>query len=858
MSQGLARFKVIGQLGRGGMAEVYICRLQGIGGFEKEVVVKRIVPERADDPDFLKMFLDEARVGANLNHPNIVQVFEIGEDDGLPYIAMEYVKGVTLGMIIRQLRHKKGLVHYGHAARMIAGICEGLDYAHNAVNADGEPLRLVHRDVSPGNIVISREGVPKLLDFGVAKAAGRLSETQAGTIKGKIAYMAPEQVSQGTLDHRADIFSLGVCLYELTVGRNPFRGPDQNDVAVLKNVIHGVFLKPSQVIPDYPPALEQIVLHAIEQDVHKRCVSARDLRDRLEGFLASSDQYTSTNRSVAIWLRDLFTDFNQLTTTGSLQAFTGTPQTGRGDPKGLFSTGTQTPSGPSTSSPSSSTRQLRKSSPEFAQITGGEEQRTSPAPAPMLLEPKGSGWKWGALAVVALVAAGVWWTSMRPVPVAPVVQTPVQPAPPPTGTDDDSARTYLEGAETLAKEKRFELAAEVLGKASKLQIKSADLNIRMARLSDVIVMGGILKKASSFLKDKDYRRAIDASKAALDRDSENADAIKILSMARTGLQPTEVERTGGKAKERAHDGTLTITTTPPAMVYVDDEPLGRSPITRHPITAGFHTVQVRAQGHQPNTSKIKVASGQAVSLVVPLAIWTAGSRAGSDEDGPPPFRLPTPASPRSGIPASPTESPPAPETTTPSAGSPSTPAARASAPSTQPRSPSGSVGALPPRSSAPTTIPTPEPSTAPTPSSSPSATGAAAKPALPSGQAAPQVHSSGPFMSVMPKSPIPKPTLPRDHNARTAEQVARVCQLVEAAVVSQGGVSPEFARGITGPLRRAVGASGEMYGVAMYYFIIREASLRHDSKVASENLAAAQGNGFLLKLKNLPGNDRDL
>jgi serine/threonine protein kinase len=850
MSQGLARFKVIGQLGRGGMAEVYICRLQGIGGFEKEVVVKRIVPERADDPDFLKMFLDEARVGANLNHPNIVQVFEIGEDDGLPYIAMEYVKGVTLGMIIRQLRHKKGLVHYGHAARMIAGICEGLDYAHNALNADGEPLRLVHRDVSPGNIVVSREGVPKLLDFGVAKAAGRLSETQAGTIKGKIAYMAPEQVSQGTLDHRADIFSLGVCLYELTVGRNPFRGPDQNDVAVLKNVIHGVFLKPSQVIPDYPPALEQIVLHAIEQDVHKRCVSARDLRDRLEGFLASSEEYSSTNRTVALWLRELFTDFNQLTTTGSLQAFTGTPATGRADPRGLFSMASQTPS--------SSTRQLRKSSPEFAQVAGQDEVKTNPAPPQLLLEKKGSGWKWAAVALVAIVAAGAWWSSTRSTSITPVTQTPVLPAPSAGGTDDDSARTYLEGADTLAKEKRFELAAEVLGKASKLQIKSADLNIRMARLSDVIVMGGILKKATSFLKEKDWRRAIDASKAALDRDSENAEAIKILTMARTGLQPTEVER-GGKARERAHDGTVTITTTPPAMVYVDDEPLGRSPITRHAITAGYHTVQVRAQGYPPSTSKIKVASGQAVSLVVPLASWSAAGRsAGSDEESATPFRLSPSGSGRSAsntIPASPTESPPG--ETAPGTGSTSTPAARlGSSASTQFRAPSGSVGALPPRSSAPTTIPTPEPSTSPTPSSS--STSVAAKPASPLAQAAPQIRNSGPVVSVMPKSPIPKPTLPRDHVARTAEQVARVCQLVEAAAVSQGGVSPEFARGITGSLRRALGGGGEMYGVAMYYFIIREASLQHDSKTAAENLAAAQSNGFLLKLKNLPGNDRDL
>jgi serine/threonine protein kinase len=855
MSQSLGRFKVIGQLGRGGMAEVYICRLQGIGGFEKEVVVKRIVPERADDPEFLKMFLDEARLGANLNHPNIVQVFEIGEDDGLPYIAMEYVKGVTLGMIIRQLRQKRALTHYGHACRIIAGICEGLDYAHNAVNADGEVLRLVHRDVSPGNIVVSREGVPKLLDFGVAKATGRLSETQAGTIKGKIAYMAPEQVSQGTLDHRADIFSLGVCLYELTVGRNPFRGPDQNEVTILKNVIHGVFQKPSQVIANYPPALEEIVLRAMEQDVHKRFVSARDLRDRLEGFIASSEIYASTNRTVATWLRELFVDFNQLTTTGSLQAFTGTPISGRPESNAPFSSASRTPS--------SSTRQLRKSSPGFP-APGQDEVKTNPGP-PLFLEKKSSGWKWAGLAVVALVAAAAWWTSMRPASIAPVTsQTAVAPPPAP-GSDDDSARTYLAGAETLAHEKRFELAQEVLSRASKLQIKSADLNIQMARLSDVIAMGSILKKATSLLKEKDWQGAIDASKAALDRDSENAEAIRILSMARTGLQPAAIERAGKiRERERARDGTLTITTTPQAMVYVDDEPLGRSPITRHVITAGNHTVQVRAQGYQPNTSRIKVASGQAVSLVVPLAAGSASSGVTrSAEDSPMPFRLPSGASSRPAqIPPSPTESPPAGEMPTPSSGSTSAPSARfgSSSSSAERRAASsGSAEALPPRSPPTSPTPSPEPSPSSAAPSSSSATSAAAKPALPPSQAAPaQVKSSGPIVSVMPRSPIPKPTLPRDHVAKTADQVARVCQLVEAAVVSQAGVSPEFARGITAPLRRAMGGGGEMYGVAMYYFIIREASLRHDNKAAADNLAAAQSNGFLLKLKNLPGNDRDL
>src|SRR4051794_12092515 len=171
----IGKFQVVGQLGRGGMADIYVCRLQGIGGFDKEVVVKRIVPERAGDPYYVRMFLDEARVAANLTHPNIVQVYEIGEHGGTPSLAMEYVKGVPLGMVARAA-HKQHKVHYGHCAQIVAGICDALEYAHNAATADGEPMALVHRDVTPGNIVLSREGVPKLLDFGVAKARGRLAQ----------------------------------------------------------------------------------------------------------------------------------------------------------------------------------------------------------------------------------------------------------------------------------------------------------------------------------------------------------------------------------------------------------------------------------------------------------------------------------------------------------------------------------------------------------------------------------------------------------------------------------------------------------------------------------------------------------
>ena len=296
------KFEVVGFLGRGGMAEVFLCRLGGLGGFNKEVVVKRILPERVADPAFLRMFLDEARVAANLNHPNIVQIYEIAEAEGLPYIAMEYVRGPTLSTVLRETMRNKQL-HLGHAAKILSGVCEGLHHAHSALGPNRELLDLVHRDVSPQNIIISPEGSPKLLDFGVAKARGRLATTEAGTLKGKLRYMAPEQLQQESVDHRADVFSVGVLLCEATTGRNPFGAKQLSEVQLFKSIINGTYRKPSELAPRFPEELERIILWAIEPNVNLRCPSAEALHEALEKFV-SAGPYASSTRAVATWMNE--------------------------------------------------------------------------------------------------------------------------------------------------------------------------------------------------------------------------------------------------------------------------------------------------------------------------------------------------------------------------------------------------------------------------------------------------------------------------------------------------------------------------------------------------------------------------
>jgi serine/threonine-protein kinase len=299
----IGRFEVLGRISRGGMADVYRCRVRGIGGFEKIVAVKRIRAERASDPDFVTMFLDEARLAGNLSHPNIVQVFEIGEASGHPYLAMEYVDGPTLSQLLREARRSDRLA-LGPLVKILGDVAAGLHHAHSAVGASGEPLGLVHRDVSPQNILVSREGVPKLLDFGVAKANGRLTETQAGTLKGKLRYMAPEQL-QGPVDHRADVFALGVCLFEATTGQSPFGPAHLDEITLFQNIISGKSVRPSRLVPAYPRLLEEIVMWTLDPALERRCPSAWELHESLEEVVTTPGPLASSTRAVRDWVRQV-------------------------------------------------------------------------------------------------------------------------------------------------------------------------------------------------------------------------------------------------------------------------------------------------------------------------------------------------------------------------------------------------------------------------------------------------------------------------------------------------------------------------------------------------------------------------
>jgi len=281
----VGRYQLVHRLAVGGMGEIFLARERGLAGFDRQVVVKLLIPELAEQPDLVTLFIDEARIAANLTHPNIVQVYEFGQDAAGYYLAMEYVPGQNLARIAaRAVKDVRGLLTRELAVHLIAEMARGLDYAHRAHDAEGRPLGIVHRDVSPHNLLLSIHGDVKLMDFGIAKSANTLHRTATGVVRGKYAYMSPEQLAGESLDAMTDVYSAGVMLWELTLMRRLWTGKDE--LAVIEQVRAGNVVRPREIDPAYPADLEEIVMHAIARDRERRTASAAALEADLRGWLA--------------------------------------------------------------------------------------------------------------------------------------------------------------------------------------------------------------------------------------------------------------------------------------------------------------------------------------------------------------------------------------------------------------------------------------------------------------------------------------------------------------------------------------------------------------------------------------------
>jgi len=304
MGTPFGKYTLARKLAEGGMAEVYLARQGGLEGFEKLVVVKRILPSLSGDQAFVKMFLNEARVAARLNHPNVVQIFDLGKAEELYYIAMEFVHGEDLRELIRvadegHLRPPHGLV-----CRVIADTLAGLHYAHTRASPDGKPLGLVHRDVSPQNILVTYEGGVKLVDFGIAKATQATNEqTQAGLFKGKFAYMSPEQATGKPLDARTDVFAVGILLWELCTWHRLFKRP--SDMATLIAVAEDVIPSARELDASVPPELDAIIMKALARPLDERYQTAQEMRADLE-LLLRNQRWEGDALALQGFMRELF------------------------------------------------------------------------------------------------------------------------------------------------------------------------------------------------------------------------------------------------------------------------------------------------------------------------------------------------------------------------------------------------------------------------------------------------------------------------------------------------------------------------------------------------------------------------
>ena len=295
-------------LAAGGMARIYIGRTTGIGSFERHVVLKLILPEKQNDITAVHMFLDEARLAAALNHQNVAQVFEVGEDGGIHYLAMEYVHGQDLRALLAKAGGQGSRVPLELALTVVAGAAAGLNHAHERRGPDGVPLGIVHRDVSPSNIMIGYDGSVKLLDFGIAKATARSVETQSGIIKGKFAYMAPEQCRGRDVDRRSDVFSLGIILYEISTQHRCFRA--DSDFDTMHRIVTGDVVRPTRLVQGYPPGLEAIVMKALAVDPNQRYQSAGALLEAIEAFAVSARMSLST-MALGRFMRDMFGEMSE-------------------------------------------------------------------------------------------------------------------------------------------------------------------------------------------------------------------------------------------------------------------------------------------------------------------------------------------------------------------------------------------------------------------------------------------------------------------------------------------------------------------------------------------------------------------
>ncbi len=579
------------------MAEVFLARQRGPEGFDRRVAVKRILPHLVEDNAFVRMFLDEARLAARLTHPNIVHIYEFGKVEEHYFIAMEYVGGIHAGELIKHSAHVERMP-LTLVARIGADACAGLHYAHELEDQSGRPLKVVHRDVSPPNLMISFDGTVKLVDFGIAKAVSHVEQTRPGVVKGKYAYMSPEQTTSTPLDGRSDVFSLALLLWELMAGRVAVSRKDP--VEAMRTIRDGRIPSIESARPDVPQPLSDALTRALQVNPADRC-SALELGRALEGFIKASPEL-GTSLELSQWVRQRFKPTNTTgeqaalaspgatrpataAATAATAAATVATATAASTPPVKFISGVDTPT------------EVVRSPPSF--LPSSEQLGLTAITVP---PPAAAKRQWHRIAIAAIATAVVGAAVMTmarsgsdetssPAPPTPADATRSAVAPLPADAAALALPTIDAGGPTLAAVEVITLPADArvtLGKTTKTT---------PAKFVDVI-------------PGKHRLHVEHAGYAPLSRElTVAAGELRTLEYSLAKL-PAPVVR----APPRRKKGRLTARTHPYSVVYLGRKKLGVTPFANVVLPAGTHTLTFKNPEHKTHRRRVTIRAGKTAKL----------------------------------------------------------------------------------------------------------------------------------------------------------------------------------------------------------------------------------------------------
>lgn len=596
----LERYVLIDLIASGGMAQVYRAKTLGPGGFEKTVAVKMIHPHLSADRDFIDMLIDEAKLTARLTHPNIAQTIDFLEDGNHYFLVMEFIEGNNLRRVLKQGEARGRPLSFPDSAFIAWGAANGLDFAHRRIDEDGEedrPLGIIHRDVSPQNILVSYEGEVKLVDFGVAKAAGRLSVTQTGVMKGKFAYMSPEQADGQALDHRSDIFSLGVVMYELFTGERLFQG--DSDISTLRRVREAKVEPPSELRPEIPKELEAITLRCLARELDQRYPTAGELRDDLQFYLSRSGRYLNP-LPLSHYLKELFAEERKKGKKPEEKDLTG------------LLTGLEPESGKSSSS-------LIGTTPLLLPASGENDATRKLAGKKSLFFPRAV----LAGAAILVLAAGFWAyprffrsgstpaeTASLPSVTEPAVPAPLvnPPVPPPVASPPASPEPVRVGspADTAKNPAPFPLENpnHARGSETKWTPKSPLLLDSFRPAPNPKPIEVVRPQPDVVLPSEDLTPEVKPRTAAKTPFVVTPSKSEVLAPANAPAEP----------------GILALNVLPWAMVFIDGEKKGRNtPIISLELAPGYHSVRIiNTELKVDRTIPLEIKPGEATRQIIKL------------------------------------------------------------------------------------------------------------------------------------------------------------------------------------------------------------------------------------------------